>query len=161
MCNLRRLELIVTSIQSPWTYAAFTRSGEEVYIKSVPLHGRRSAQWRIWKYLTQGPQSLDPRNHTVPFREVLKFNPDFETAGFTPEKEDERLFVVMQAFEPLCIEDLEGFHYPLLNTGAAFLDMSQQLVEVGLNGACFPATAFDQLCPRQFLSYTPMGLRTW
>lgn len=72
-----------------------------VFIKTVPLYNGESQEFEIWKLLNSEKMRSDPRNRTVPVREILFFSPDFAPTGFPSTKTDTRAFVVMEYFPPL------------------------------------------------------------
>lgn len=106
------------------------------------MHHPESQEFAVWKLLSTPPLLSDPRNHTVPVRDVLFFAPDFSVAGYHEESSDERVFIVMDEHETL---DEPHNSYgsakpttPYLQTAEATLDFSHQLAEVR---TLFPLTA--------------------
>ncbi|KIO23902.1 hypothetical protein M407DRAFT_26698 [Tulasnella calospora MUT 4182] len=107
---------------SPHTYPAYDRSGAMVFIKTVPLHSKESQEYDIWRMLDSPKARLHPDNHTVPVREVLYFNPNFDLVGVEPEPTDARLFVVMDQFDQ--VTPLDG---PISDPGYPFIHTIEDL----------------------------------
>lgn len=82
--------------------------------------------------MTESERGSDPRNHAAPIKESLKSSPNFKIDAFTPSPKEERLFVVMEVFQPLLLES-DGYPpYPLIDSVDAVLDLAKQLVEVSI-----------------------------
>ncbi|KAG8952813.1 hypothetical protein FRC04_003738 [Tulasnella sp. 424] len=117
--------------QSAHTYPARDKNGRKVFIKMVPLYPSDSQEYEIWRLLDSEKHRRDPRNHTVPVREVLFFSPDFTSAGFGSQRSDMRAFVVMDAFDVLRSSDLRPRpnQYPVFRSVQDVLDFALQTVE--------------------------------
>lgn len=98
----------------------------------VPLYLGKSQEYAVLRLLNSEKLRLDPRNHTVPVREVLFFAPDFTPAGFTPATSDMRAFIVMEDF-PRLVQPAIGdprFVCPLIANFDDLLSVALDLLQV-------------------------------
>lgn len=123
--------LLTESNQSPRVYEAFESTGQTVFINRVPTSSAKSQELNNWRLLLTGDRLHDPRNHTVPVTHVLKFQPDFSSAGVSPAPDDECTFVVTKRFEPLLPKPwVPSMNASLVDTPEKVFELARQLVEV-------------------------------
>jgi hypothetical protein len=113
---------------------AVDSDGHAVFIKSIPAGDNQNEELRILQLLSLNDERVnDPRNHSVPIRDIMFYNPDFASyPRYKRERDpsDSRAFVVTEELEPLP-RNLVNDYVP--ETVGDCLEFARQCLEVRIS----------------------------
>lgn len=116
----------------------------------MPLPSPDSMEFEVLKLLSNPPLACDPRNRTVPNKDVLQFHPDFATIGSGREESDARLFLITDEYEPVrdMTDDIgdDDELKPYLRSPRAILSFVKQLADVSFSTCDTPVKSSLTVC---------------